>query len=282
MKRNFIGCIVVCLTVIFTACDKDDDVVTPPKEIVLKTNATLGSYLTDKDNRTLYFFSNDANGENNCPGGCETNWPVFNVDGLDASDLGEGLSIDDFGTVTTATAKKQLTYKGWPLYYFAPGGVAEAAGQTTGEGVGGIWFVAKPDYTIMLANWQLVGSDDKKYKSDYTEGEGKTIYFTDAKGLTLYSFKNDTKNTNKFTKEDWSNNPVWPIYEQDKVVVPSVLDKSLFTSTTVFGKKQLTYKGWPLYYFGQDATTRGNNKGFTFPALKVWPVVTKDVAEAPL
>lgn len=282
MKTNFIGCIAVSLIVLTTACNKDDDMVTPPKEIALQTSATLGTYLTDKDNRTLYFFSNDANGQNNCPGGCETNWPVFNVDGLAATDLGTGLDLADFGTVTTASAKKQLTYKGWPLYYYAPGGAAEAAGQTSGEGVGGIWFVAKTDYTIMIANAQLVGQDGKSYKSDYTEGTGKTAYFTDGKGLTLYTFKNDKKNTNKFTKPDFSNNPVWPIYEQDKIVVPSSLDKTLFAVIDVFGKKQLVYNGWPLYYFGQDANVRGNNKGISFPAPLIWPVPTKNSPEAPL
>ena len=38
----------------------------------------------------------------------------------------------------------------------------EAAGQTLGEGIGNIWFVAKPDYTIMLVNAQLVGHRHKK------------------------------------------------------------------------------------------------------------------------
>jgi hypothetical protein len=36
--------------------------------------------------------------------------------------------------------------------------------------------------------------------------------------------------------------------------------KSQFGSITVFGKKQLTCKEWPFYYFGQDDATRGNHK----------------------
>jgi predicted lipoprotein with Yx(FWY)xxD motif len=63
-------------------------------------------------------------------------------------------------------------------------------------------------------------------------------------------------------------------------VVPSTLDKSLFSSIDVFGKKQLTYKGWPLYYFQQDAGIRGANKGISFPAPAVWPVPTKNMAAA--
>lgn len=159
--------------------------------------------------------------------------------------------------------------------------VREAPGKTTGEGVNNVWYVAKPDYTIQLINAQLVGADGKNYKADHTVGDGKTLYFTDGKGITLYSFNKDSFNINKFTKADFSNNAVWPIYETDQIVVPSTLDKTLFGSITVAGKKQLTYKGWPLYYFGQDAGVRGSNKGVSFPAPGVWPVVTKDVAAAP-
>jgi len=36
------------------------------------------------------------------------------------------------------------------------------------------------------------------------------------------------------------------------VVVPSILDKTKFGSINIVGRTQLTYKGWPLYYFGQD------------------------------
>jgi hypothetical protein len=67
-------------------------------------------------------------------------------------------------------------------------------------------------------------------------------------------------------------------------VVPSILNKTLFAVTTVFNKKQLTYNGWPLYYFGADGKIRGNNKGVsqglngTVPA---WPVAVQGVNPAP-
>lgn len=133
----------------------------------------------------------------------------------------------------------------------------------------------------MLVNAQLTGNDGKMYKSDYTEGTGKTLYFSDAKGVALYGFAIDSFNINKFTKADFSNNPVWPIYETDKVVVPSILDKALFTAITVFGKKQLTYKGWPIYYFGADNMQRGLNKGVSVPKPGIWPVMVKGAPEAP-
>ncbi|OHT44797.1 COG4315 family predicted lipoprotein [Flavobacterium tructae] len=262
--------------------DKDNTTVTPEakKEIALSTSTTLGSYLSDKDGKSLYFFATDAKGQASCTGGCEAVWPPFYVDNLTAEKLSSGLTLTDFASITTTSGKKQLTYKGWPLYYYAPSvngtNTPETAGQTTGDGVGGVWFIAKPDYSIMLVRSQLLGHDGKNYKSDYTVGDGLTTYFTDAKGLTLYTFKNDNFKKNNFTKADFSNNAVWPIYETDKIVVPSTLDKSKFSVITVFGKSQLVYNGWPLYYFGQDTNVRGANKGISFPSPAVWPVPVKD------
>lgn len=288
LKQIKIALVALAATTFFASCNSDNNDTTPTtevkKEVSLSTSATLGSYLSDKDGRSLYYFSTDANGQASCTGGCEAVWPAFVVDNLTADKIGTGLTFSDFATITTASGKKQVTYKGWPLYYYAPSvngtNTAEAAGKTTGDGVGGVWFIAKPDYSIMIVRSQLVGHDTKNYKSDYTEGDGLTTYFTDAKGITLYTFKNDNFKKNNFTKADFSNNAIWPIYETDKIVVPSVLDKSKFSVITVFGKSQLVYNGWPLYYFGQDANVRGANKGVSFPAVGVWPVAIKDAALA--
>jgi predicted lipoprotein with Yx(FWY)xxD motif len=260
-----------------------------PLFVKLATSATLGSIMTDKDGNTLYFFANDGNGANNCTGGCTTAWPNFNVADLAQTQLADGLVLADFSSITTPGGN-QLTFKGWPLYYYAPGGVREAPGKTTGDGVGGVWFVAKPDYTIMLAKEQIVGIDNKSYivapTNVYSEGTGTTTYMTDLAGRTLYSFFRDSTNINKFTKADFSNNPVWPIYETDKIVVPSTLDKTLFNSITVYGKKQLTYNGWPMYYYGADVDNsgkfRGYNKGVYGPMPVKWPVFFKAIPHAPM
>ena len=119
---------------------------------------------------------------------------------------------DDFKAITTAAGTKQTTYKGWPLYYYSPGGVQEAAGKTTGEGVGNVWFVAKTNYSIMLANAQLIGANGTSYQSNYAAGTGNTNYFVDGKGNTLYAFGHDSSRINKFTKPDFSNDGAWPIF----------------------------------------------------------------------
>jgi predicted lipoprotein with Yx(FWY)xxD motif len=267
-----------------TGCSKSDDNPPAPEvpRVKLASSPSLGQYLVDKNGVALYFFSNDSKGLNSCSGGCAGYWPYFYAGNLTQDSLGEGLRLADFDTIMVS-GHIQTRYKGWPLYYYAPAGdgVLEATGQTSGEAVNGVWFVAKPDYTIMLVNTQLVGHDGKNYTSTYVEGTGKTVYFTDANGLTLYTFVNDSSNVNKFTKPDFSNNAAWPIYDTINVVVPSVLDKTKFSTTSVAGFKQMTYNGWPLYYFGQDSRVRGNNKGVSFPAPGKWPVAVKDIAPAP-
>ena len=291
-KSLLVTAMAVVAFVVIEGCSKSSNYGTTPQPlpttptgVALGTSATLGSYLTDNQNHALYFFSNDANGQDSCTGGCAALWPPFNIPSLTAANLGAGLNMSDFGTVTASGGGTQLTYKGWPLYTYAPpaNGVnkAEAAGITSGDGFGGVWFVAKPDYTIMLANAQLVGLDGKNYTSAYVEGIGKTLYFTTATGITLYTFVKDSANHNKFTKADFSNNTVFPIYDTSNIVVPSTLSKSDFSQTQVFGKAQLSYKGWPLYNYGQDGTTRGSNKAVSFPVPGIWPVAVEDVTAAP-
>ncbi len=275
----------------FYSCKKSKAIETV-QVVKLQTSASLGTYLVDKDGRTLYYFAKDSVSVNTCTGNCANVWPIFYAEDLSQMTLGTGLSQSDFAMVTTSTGAKQWAYKGRPLYYYAPltGGsyVPEAPGSTLGEGVNGIWFVAKPDYTIMLTQAQLVGANAKNYiftsgtpPPVYSEGIGKSTYFTDGKGVTLYIFKPDKFNTNTFTDAAFTKNPIWPIYEMDKIVVPSTLDKTLFGVITVYGRKQMTYKGWPLYYFGQDQMMMGATKGVSVPQPGVWPVAVKDLLTAP-
>ncbi|WP_348970637.1 COG4315 family predicted lipoprotein [Chondrinema litorale] len=266
---------------LLSACKDDDDDVTPDEtssSINLSSNGTLGSILVDGDGKTLYFFTKDTDGTSKCAGGCLDFWPIYYVEN---PEIGNGLDAVDFGEITRDDGEKQTTYKGWPLYYYSStgDGATESAGATNGEAVNNVWFVAKPDYSIMLANAQLVGADGVNYTSDYTEGDSETQYFVDAAGRTLYIFINDSKDKNNFTAEDFSNDGVWPIFYDDIASLPSTLNVSDFGTIDVYGEQQLTYKGWPLYYFGQD-TERGDNKGISFPAPGVWPIVNTDTEQA--
>lgn len=248
----------------------------PAATVVLANNASRGQILTDAQGKTLYYFTRDAKPDTSfCSGGCAATWPIFYAATLS---LGAGLDSADFSAFARPDGSMQTTYKGWPLYYYVQDTVA---GQTSGEGVGNRWFVAKPDYTVMLMDNILVGRDGITYTGAYVPGTEQVKYFVDPYGRTLYFFVRDSLNNNNFTRPDFSNNGVWPIYEDTLRRVPSTIVDSLFGSIDVFGRKQLTYKGWPMYYYGLDSLTRGKTLGVSVPTPGIWPVAIPGVDFAP-
>ncbi|UFH54855.1 hypothetical protein [Spirosoma sp. KNUC1025] len=264
------------LVVALLSCKKDDNTATPGPDLALATTS-VGSVIAGEGGKTLYFFAPDVAGDATCSGTCLTNWPIYYKE---TPTIGTGLKASDFATITRADGAKQTTFKGWPLYYFKND---VNAGDVLGDKVGGTWMVAKAHYTVMLASRQLVGNDGKSYTFDTKEGTGNSIFLTDSVGRTLYAFAPDKFNKNTYTKADLSNNPTWPIFETSVTVgdIPSVLNKADFATITAVGKTQLTYKGWPLYYFGPDAAQRGSTKGVSVPRPGVWPVVNSTSPTAP-
>lgn len=247
--------------------------------VSLSTDATFGDILVNAEGRTLYFFSNDASGQvSNCNGDCANAWPAFSVDELV---VGDGLPEAGFGSVERNDGTTQITYKGYPLYTHVND---TNEGDINGDGVGGVWFVAKPDYSVMLSQQQLVGRNADgeliNVLEDGTVGDGVSKYITDDRGNTLYRFINDEYGTNNFTAEDFSNNGVWPIYYNENTFIPSVYNEDDFGVIDVFGEAQLTFRGWPLYKFGQDES-RGDTYGVAFPQPGIWPIVNGNTENAP-
>jgi predicted lipoprotein with Yx(FWY)xxD motif len=97
-----------------------------------------GSYLTDSKGMALYTFKKDAPGKSVCGGDCVAKWPPFYQEKVGATG---DLKAADFATITRDDGQKQTTFKGMPLYYFV-GDLA--AGDTKGQGVGNVWYLAKP------------------------------------------------------------------------------------------------------------------------------------------
>ena len=95
----------------------------------------LGSHLVDNNGMTLYLFTKDSPGTSTCYDKCAAAWPALLSAG--APQAGSGLDATKLGTTTRTDGTMQVTYNGWPLYYFAKD---KQAGDTTGEGVGGVWF----------------------------------------------------------------------------------------------------------------------------------------------
>jgi predicted lipoprotein with Yx(FWY)xxD motif len=88
--------------------------------------------LVGPNDMTLYIFDKDAVGVTNCYDQCAENWPPVIAD---AGAMPEG----DFTLVDRTDGSKMWAYKGWPLYYWVKD---EKPGDTTGDGVGGVWHTA--------------------------------------------------------------------------------------------------------------------------------------------
>jgi predicted lipoprotein with Yx(FWY)xxD motif len=98
------------------------------------------AYLAGDNGMALYVFKKDQGSTSTCTGACATSWPPFVLAAGDTVQAGSGVA-GTVGSTDRADGTKQVTYNGAPVYYFAGD---KKAGDTTGEGVNGVWFLAKP------------------------------------------------------------------------------------------------------------------------------------------
>lgn len=106
-----------------------------------------GEYVADAYGRALYMFEADTQGKNGsgaksaCTGDCVAAWPPF---GAAASEGGEGISGELLGSVKREDGTTQVTYNGWPLYYYAKDA---NPGDTLGHDIddfGAEWYLLTP------------------------------------------------------------------------------------------------------------------------------------------
>ena len=99
----------------------------------------LGTFLTGRDGLTLYFFAVDTMpGVSACEGDCLAAWPPATVAAGETVAAGDGVT-GVLGIITGTDGNPQVTYDGRPLYYFAGD---TAAGETNGQGLNDVWWVA--------------------------------------------------------------------------------------------------------------------------------------------
>ena len=101
-------------------------------------SSDLGAIVTDGAGRTLYVFMADTSTGSTCYDECAATWPALTVDGQPSA---EGVDASLLGTSTRNDGSTQVTLNGHPLYYYAPD---TSPGDTNGQGVGDVWFVASP------------------------------------------------------------------------------------------------------------------------------------------
>ena len=91
-------------------------------------------YMMNQAHMTLYVHDGDGPNLSACTGECAEIWPPALLP--EGSALGENYTLfrRDDGTM-------QIAYKGRPLYLYSGD---TRVGQTNGDGIGGIWSIARP------------------------------------------------------------------------------------------------------------------------------------------
>lgn len=84
--------------------------------------------------RALYIFDKDINGISSCYDACAVTWPPILVDEKHNLQVGQSVQKRKDGRL-------QLAYKGKPLYFYAGDATSD---DVEGDGLGGVWFVARP------------------------------------------------------------------------------------------------------------------------------------------
>jgi predicted lipoprotein with Yx(FWY)xxD motif len=108
-----------------------------PATVSAQTGA-LGSYLTDSG-KSLYLYTPDTTSTSTCYGQCIAYWPPLLTNG--GPTAGTGATGSMLGTSPRTDGTTQVTYNGHPLYYFKGD---KAAGDTSGQGKQGTWFLVTP------------------------------------------------------------------------------------------------------------------------------------------
>ncbi len=110
---------------------------------VALANTTLGKVLVDADGRTLYQLDADSATSATCTGACATLWPPVTTTGTPTA--GTGLDGSKLSIVSGPNGS-QVSYAGHPLYRYS---ADKAAGDLTGQGVAGKWWVLGADGTTI-------------------------------------------------------------------------------------------------------------------------------------
>lgn len=219
-------------------------------------SASIGHYLENGTGFALYMFGADkpGSGTSACTGSCAAMWPPFYASSLN---LPSGLNPSSFSTITRPDGTKQITYNGWPLYYFSHD---TNAGTTAGEGIdhfGGMWY-ATP-LTMQQSGGQIIGGPLYSIGVAYKPSTG--IYLTNSTGFALYFRSTDTANSGTTTCNTDVCEKNWPVFYQASLNLPPGLSSSQFSTITAYNStKIVTYDGYALFYWHGD-TAAGDTLG---------------------
>jgi predicted lipoprotein with Yx(FWY)xxD motif len=121
---------------------------TQAKATITAAQSRYGTVLFDGKGRVLYGFTRDKRGKpSTCYGACARAWPVYYK--TSALRGGKGVKQKLIGTVKRKDGRLQVTYNGWPLYYYIHD---TSRGQISCQNVnqyGGLWLVVRPNGSLV-------------------------------------------------------------------------------------------------------------------------------------
>jgi predicted lipoprotein with Yx(FWY)xxD motif len=227
----------------------------------------LGQFLTDEQGLSLYLFTKDTPNTSTCYDRCAENWPPLLTSGSPVA--GQDVDAALLGTTQRQDGSTQITYNGWPLYYYVKD---QQPGDTTGQEVGDVWYLVTPQGEQVEAQAAMEAAPAEAAGATLmvSQQEGLGQFLTDEQGLSLYLFTKDTPNTSNCYDQCAENWP--PLLTSGSPVAGQDVDAALLgTTQRQDGSTQVTYNGWPLYYYVKDqqpGDTTGQEVG------DVWYLVT--------
>lgn len=143
-------------------------------EVKAADNPTLGKIVVNSSGLTLYHNKLETHGKIVCTGSCATTWPPLLTSKKGKLKAGPGVNASRLGRIKRPDGHYQVTYYGEPLYRFAGD---SKAGETKGEGLGGVWFALHTSGKIAKASSTSTSTTTSTSTSTTTTTGGTTTSY---------------------------------------------------------------------------------------------------------
>ncbi len=102
----------------------------------------FGRILWGPERQAIYVFQRDARNKSRCYGECAEAWPPVFAEGKPVA--GKGVRRSLLGTTRRRGGRRQVTYRGRPLYFYAHEGPRQVLCHNVDLN-GGLWWVLGPN-----------------------------------------------------------------------------------------------------------------------------------------
>ena len=239
-----------------------------PATINVAQDASLGSILVDLNGMTLYLYTSDTPNTSTCTATLRHEFAAPQRP-MGHPLVVRGVTASMLGTTTRSDGSTQVTYNGLPLYYFAGD---KTAGDAKGEGVKSVWYAVSPSGMSVVATSAASISSGAAVVN---VGQNATLgsFLVDLQRLLPCIFTQRTHLIPVIATELWHLTRPPLLTTGTPTAGIGVTASMLGTTTRTDETTQVTYNGWPLYYYASDKaagdTTGENVQG-------VWYVITPD------